>query len=280
MSGPPPRPACRRGIELIASENFTSRPVMEALGSCLTNKYSEGQPVSCPAADNALRPRIMTGMSTALHCIIPAATVICAHGLHHAAGGPTPVAAQSGQLASRPPPVLPAARLWQLAWGERPKPSRRLQAWMFGHALPITLAPTRRVRGTTAATRTSIRSRTCARWAARLDLACEAGSQPARPCTRAPSKRSARARTPRLPRVLSTGARILARPAPPFTPPSPPTHLHRPTTPGQARALEAFNLDPEKWGVNVQPYSGRWALTGSRAARACHRHQQRTAAPA
>ena len=50
---PPPRrpppaaahpPPCRRGIELIASENFTSRPVMEALGSCLTNKYSEGQP--------------------------------------------------------------------------------------------------------------------------------------------------------------------------------------------------------------------------------------------
>ncbi|CAG9463896.1 unnamed protein product [Pedinophyceae sp. YPF-701] len=32
------------GIELIASENFTSMPVMEALGSCLTNKYSEGQP--------------------------------------------------------------------------------------------------------------------------------------------------------------------------------------------------------------------------------------------
>ena len=31
-------------IELIASENFTSRAVMETLGSCLTNKYSEGQP--------------------------------------------------------------------------------------------------------------------------------------------------------------------------------------------------------------------------------------------
>merc|ERR1719287_320692 len=30
-------------IELIASENFTSRAVMETLGSCLTNKYSEGQ---------------------------------------------------------------------------------------------------------------------------------------------------------------------------------------------------------------------------------------------
>ena len=36
--------ACRKGIELIASENFTSMPVMEALGSCFTNKYSEGQP--------------------------------------------------------------------------------------------------------------------------------------------------------------------------------------------------------------------------------------------
>merc|ERR1719473_1054030 len=31
------------GIELIASENFTSGAVMECLGSCLTNKYSEGQ---------------------------------------------------------------------------------------------------------------------------------------------------------------------------------------------------------------------------------------------
>ena len=31
-------------LELIASENFTSRAVMECLGSVLTNKYSEGQP--------------------------------------------------------------------------------------------------------------------------------------------------------------------------------------------------------------------------------------------
>merc|ERR1711990_292859 len=35
-----------RGIELVASENVTSRAVMECLGSCLTNKYSEGQPGS------------------------------------------------------------------------------------------------------------------------------------------------------------------------------------------------------------------------------------------
>ena len=33
-----------RGIELIASENFTSRAVMECLGSALTNKYAEGLP--------------------------------------------------------------------------------------------------------------------------------------------------------------------------------------------------------------------------------------------
>jgi glycine hydroxymethyltransferase len=33
-----------KGIELIASENFTSRAVMEALGSAFTNKYSEGLP--------------------------------------------------------------------------------------------------------------------------------------------------------------------------------------------------------------------------------------------
>lgn len=32
------------GIELIASENFTSSAVLEAAGSCLTNKYAEGYP--------------------------------------------------------------------------------------------------------------------------------------------------------------------------------------------------------------------------------------------
>ena len=31
-------------LQLIASENFTSRAVMQALGSCMTNKYSEGRP--------------------------------------------------------------------------------------------------------------------------------------------------------------------------------------------------------------------------------------------
>lgn len=34
----------KRGIELIASENFVSPQVLEAMGSCLTNKYAEGYP--------------------------------------------------------------------------------------------------------------------------------------------------------------------------------------------------------------------------------------------
>ncbi|MBI4079094.1 MAG: serine hydroxymethyltransferase [Candidatus Levybacteria bacterium] len=34
----------KTGIELIPSENYTSLPVMEAMGSILTNKYSEGYP--------------------------------------------------------------------------------------------------------------------------------------------------------------------------------------------------------------------------------------------
>ena len=34
----------KEGIELIASENFVSDEVMEAMGSCLTNKYAEGYP--------------------------------------------------------------------------------------------------------------------------------------------------------------------------------------------------------------------------------------------
>ncbi len=34
----------RRGIELIASENFTSLQVMQAMGNVMTNKYAEGYP--------------------------------------------------------------------------------------------------------------------------------------------------------------------------------------------------------------------------------------------
>jgi glycine hydroxymethyltransferase len=34
----------RNGLELIASENFVSQQVLDAMGSCLTNKYAEGYP--------------------------------------------------------------------------------------------------------------------------------------------------------------------------------------------------------------------------------------------
>lgn len=48
----------RRGIELIASENFVSDEVMRAMGSCLTNKYAEGYPAKryyggCQVVDEA-----------------------------------------------------------------------------------------------------------------------------------------------------------------------------------------------------------------------------------
>ncbi|XWS35187.1 hypothetical protein CRYUN_Cryun21dG0104500 [Craigia yunnanensis] len=49
-----------RGIELIASENFTSFSVIEALGSALTNIYSEGIPgiVTTEATNSSTRLRI------------------------------------------------------------------------------------------------------------------------------------------------------------------------------------------------------------------------------
>src|SRR4051812_18176739 len=34
----------QEGLELIASENFVSKQVMQAVGTCLTNKYAEGYP--------------------------------------------------------------------------------------------------------------------------------------------------------------------------------------------------------------------------------------------
>ena len=34
----------KSGLEMIASENFTSLSVLQVLGSALTNKYSEGLP--------------------------------------------------------------------------------------------------------------------------------------------------------------------------------------------------------------------------------------------
>ncbi|MFD0886204.1 serine hydroxymethyltransferase, partial [Streptosporangium algeriense] len=48
----------RDGVQLIASENFTSPAVLAALGSTLTNKYAEGYPgrryyAGCEVVDRA-----------------------------------------------------------------------------------------------------------------------------------------------------------------------------------------------------------------------------------
>ena len=39
------------GLELIASENYVSEQVMQAMGSILTNKYAEGYPAAAGGAD-------------------------------------------------------------------------------------------------------------------------------------------------------------------------------------------------------------------------------------
>jgi len=60
-----------KGIELIASENFTSKSVMEALGSCFTNKYSEGLPgqryyggnVNVDKVENLCRARALSAFN-------------------------------------------------------------------------------------------------------------------------------------------------------------------------------------------------------------------------
>lgn len=46
------------GLELIASENFTSTAVIQALGSCLTNKYAEGLPEKRYYGGNAVIDKI------------------------------------------------------------------------------------------------------------------------------------------------------------------------------------------------------------------------------
>lgn len=57
------------GIELIASENFTSRAVMDVLGSSLTNKYSEGLPGARYYGGNAVIDEIETLVQNrALEC--------------------------------------------------------------------------------------------------------------------------------------------------------------------------------------------------------------------
>src|SRR5690554_7693593 len=57
------------GIELIASENFVSPQVMEAMGSVMTNKYAEGLPGAryyggCQIVDQSERDRKSTRLNS------------------------------------------------------------------------------------------------------------------------------------------------------------------------------------------------------------------------
>ena len=54
----------RNSIELIASENFTSPAVMQAMGSVLTNKYAEGYPAPMPTWRRISQPS-----SRAMSCL-------------------------------------------------------------------------------------------------------------------------------------------------------------------------------------------------------------------
>ena len=73
----------RTSVELIASENFTSPAVMEAMGSVLTNKYAEGYPGKryyggCEKVDIvedlAIAPANSTARSSRTFSPIPART--------------------------------------------------------------------------------------------------------------------------------------------------------------------------------------------------------------
>ena len=47
------------GLELIPSENYVSANVLQAMGSILTNKYSEGYPILMASASAAVITQIL-----------------------------------------------------------------------------------------------------------------------------------------------------------------------------------------------------------------------------
>ena len=51
----------RKGLEMIASENFTYTAILDCLGSCLHNKYSEGQPGASLVMGSGVKSRVRVG---------------------------------------------------------------------------------------------------------------------------------------------------------------------------------------------------------------------------
>ena len=96
-------------IQLIASENFTSRAVLEAQGSVLTNKYSEGYPAKryyggnfvVDEAENVARDR-----ACALFPIVPAPNR-CRPMFRRACGLPWRIRCSTAMKCDLPLPKLP-----------------------------------------------------------------------------------------------------------------------------------------------------------------------------
>jgi glycine hydroxymethyltransferase len=80
----------RHGLELIASENFTSQAVIDAMGSCLTNKYAEGYPGK-RWANVQPHSGAQANAAVFLACLQPGDTILgfdLAHGGHLSHGSP------------------------------------------------------------------------------------------------------------------------------------------------------------------------------------------------
>jgi hypothetical protein len=72
----------RKGLELIASENFASKAVREVLGSCLTNKYSEGGGKRFKCCSSILKMSISLLIDINLFCLCSREKVLRGERVH------------------------------------------------------------------------------------------------------------------------------------------------------------------------------------------------------
>ena len=138
---------CSKGIELIASENFTSAAVMEALGSALTNKYSEGLPGARYYGGNEVidkarvchRQAALACGSAALQSVLAAwDSAVWRVQLAHS-GRPNVAAGGEPLPRARPQGLRPGpGGLGGERAGARPGPSRTLHSHMGAAVAPST----------------------------------------------------------------------------------------------------------------------------------------------
>lgn len=143
----------QRGIELIASENFVSKEVLRAMGSCLTNKYAEGYPGKryyggCEVVDEIEQLAIdrlkelfgaayanvqphsgsQANASVYLACLQPGDTILgfdLSHGGHLTHGSPVSYSGKTYRATfygvDRDTGRIDMEQVWQTALRERPK---------------------------------------------------------------------------------------------------------------------------------------------------------------